>query len=426
MKEILKYYEDKFNYLGSNSEKYDSLVTSLLKKHNYCINEDLILELKKNYNNYITDIISSGVFNYILNEYLFENYDGTNLFEVINNFFETINYFPNSEGSINIIRKSADLQKLFNYYTLETDINCPFLTLYNAFTRLSKEEPRLIKKSIRKKQPLFVERRDMFERIKNGDIEARNEFFMQNMGLVNKFTLEVTSDKNLLDDYRQVGYLALINAISCFDYTKGIKFSTYAAKAIYNSFSQYDRQMSYSFHVPENIHILIRKYSYLLWNYEVTETDLDDNLACSLLNINLNTLNLLKKNYNAISLYEKPSLKYYSYLTDSTDESYLPIVDLTPDDNNFLENLEQKLVYLEVDKLIASSDITGKKRACFFDYFGFENDTGIDPKTIPRSSYYYYRDQALKSFCTKDNIENLSNMLDKDPNKNIKIYCKQK
>lgn len=424
MESILKSYEEKFNYLGLANEKYKTLVTSILEENNYCINESSILKLKESYNAYINELISTGTFNYIINEYLYKNYNGSNLLETINAFFETIDYYPNSEVSKTILRRSSDLQRLFNSYSITVNDNSPFSILNNSFKILVKEEPNLIKKSIYRKRPLFYERRNIFEDIKNGDIEARNEFLLQNMGLVNKFALTITSDENLLDDYRQVGCLALIDAIKGFDYTKGIKFSTYAAKAIYNAFSRYDGQMSYSFSVPENIHLLIKKYSRLLWYYELDNNNLADDIACAILKINSSTLNLVKKNYHAISLSEKPGSRCYSYLTDSTTDGYLSIADLIPDDDNFVENLEEKLTYREVDKLVEESGITGKQKACFLEYFGFENDTDIDTKTIPKSSYYSYKEKALKKFCSEDNIEKLSSLLGEKTSENVKIYCK--
>lgn len=422
MDSLLKYYEERFIYLGLDSEKFKFLLSFILKKHNYCINESTVLDLKSSYNTYINDIISAGTFNYILNEYLVENYNGCNLSETINSFFEEVDYFPDFETSKSILRKSPDLQKLLSLYDYKETEAGPFSILTAAFKSLSVEEMDLVKKSINRTGTLFFERRDIFEKIKSGDIEARNEFFMQNIGLVNSCVLTIPISNDLLDDYRQVGYIALISAINGFDYTRGTKFSTYAFRVIYNAFSRHTAQTSYSFTVPENIHLLIRKYSYLLYSYELEGQKLDDNEACSLLNIDLSVLDLVKKNYHATSLYKKTAQEHYSYLTESTGDGYLSIADfiLAPD---FIEDVENSLIYDEVRKLIESSNITGKSRACFLDYFGFDNDTGVDISSIPRSSYYYHKNQALRKFC-KDNIEKLSNLLVAAPIENVKVYCK--
>ena len=123
----LEYYKNKLEYLGFNERKFSKLVNSITKNFSSSTCEDfnsyIFSRLWVSYSEYIEKLISSGAFNYFLNEYLFQNYDGSNLTEVLNHFFDIIGYYPNLSVAKGIVLKSVDLQKLFNCYHDEFEIN---------------------------------------------------------------------------------------------------------------------------------------------------------------------------------------------------------------------------------------------------------------------------------------------------------------
>ena len=72
------------------------------------------------------------------------------------------------------------------------------------------------------------EKEALFVRIKDGDIEAREEFIKGNLRLVLSVIKRFSSSNENVDDLFQIGCIGLIKAIDNFDTTLQVKFSTYA------------------------------------------------------------------------------------------------------------------------------------------------------------------------------------------------------
>ena len=72
------------------------------------------------------------------------------------------------------------------------------------------------------------EKHELFLRIQNGDIEARQEFICGNLRLVLSVLQRFTNRNENIDDLFQVGCIGLIKALDNFDTSHGVKFSTYA------------------------------------------------------------------------------------------------------------------------------------------------------------------------------------------------------
>lgn len=68
----------------------------------------------------------------------------------------------------------------------------------------------------------------------NGDLEARNILIEKNMRLVAHIAKKYTQTSCLQEDLISIGTIGLIKAINTFDYTKGIRLATYAARCIDN------------------------------------------------------------------------------------------------------------------------------------------------------------------------------------------------
>ena len=67
-----------------------------------------------------------------------------------------------------------------------------------------------------------------------GDLEARNELIEHNLRLVAHIIKKYYSSVRDQDDLISIGTIGLIKAVSTFDYTKGIRFATYASRCIEN------------------------------------------------------------------------------------------------------------------------------------------------------------------------------------------------
>lgn len=68
----------------------------------------------------------------------------------------------------------------------------------------------------------------LMEKLKAGDIEARERFTLGNLRLVLSVINHFTGKKQSADDMFQSGCVGLLKAIDNFDPSLGVRFSTYA------------------------------------------------------------------------------------------------------------------------------------------------------------------------------------------------------
>lgn len=84
-------------------------------------------------------------------------------------------------------------------------------------------------------QPLTPEEeKDYLVRYGNGDEQARNVLIERNLRLVAHIVKKYNSFGSECDDLISIGTIGLIKAISTFDYKKGTRLATYAARCIEN------------------------------------------------------------------------------------------------------------------------------------------------------------------------------------------------
>lgn len=76
------------------------------------------------------------------------------------------------------------------------------------------------------------EKEELWDRIEQGDKEAREKFIQGNLRLVLSITKRFAGNNENADDLFQIGCIGLIKAIDNFDRTVGVKFSTYAVPMI--------------------------------------------------------------------------------------------------------------------------------------------------------------------------------------------------
>ena len=96
------------------------------------------------------------------------------------------------------------------------------------------------------------EKEELFERIKNGDEEARDTYIRGNLRLVLSVIKRFSSHNENMDDLFQIGCIGLMKAIDNFDTTLGVKFSTYAVPMIIGEVRRYLRDNS-SYRIPRSL-----------------------------------------------------------------------------------------------------------------------------------------------------------------------------
>lgn len=90
------------------------------------------------------------------------------------------------------------------------------------------------------------EEKEMLQRYKNGDMQAKNTLVEHNLRLVAHIIKKYYSSFAEQDDLISIGTIGLIKAVNTFDESKGIKLATYASKCIENEVLMYFRSQKKS------------------------------------------------------------------------------------------------------------------------------------------------------------------------------------
>ena len=86
-----------------------------------------------------------------------------------------------------------------------------------------------------------TEKKELFEKIQNGDMEARQKFIYGNLRLVLSILQRFHHRGENADDLFQIGCIGLIKALDNFDTSHDVKFSTYAVPMIIGEIRRYLR-----------------------------------------------------------------------------------------------------------------------------------------------------------------------------------------
>ena len=87
------------------------------------------------------------------------------------------------------------------------------------------------------------EEEECLRKIKEGDEKAKDTLIEHNLRLVVHIIKKYYSSDNRQDDLISIGTIGLIKAADSFDYEKGAKFATYAARCIENEILMYFRRL---------------------------------------------------------------------------------------------------------------------------------------------------------------------------------------
>ncbi|MGN0459243.1 MAG: RNA polymerase sporulation sigma factor SigK [Eubacterium sp.] len=85
------------------------------------------------------------------------------------------------------------------------------------------------------------EEKEYIEKMANGDENARGVLIERNLRLVSHIVKKYYSKTNDSDDLISIGTIGLIKAVDSFDYSKGTRLSTYAARCVENEILMYFR-----------------------------------------------------------------------------------------------------------------------------------------------------------------------------------------
>ena len=96
------------------------------------------------------------------------------------------------------------------------------------------------------------EKKALFDKIKQGDSNARDCYIKGNLRLVLSVIKRFHNHNENVDDLFQIGCIGLMKAIDNFDTSVGVKFSTYAVPMIIGEIRRYLRDNS-SYRIPRSL-----------------------------------------------------------------------------------------------------------------------------------------------------------------------------
>ena len=86
------------------------------------------------------------------------------------------------------------------------------------------------------------EEQDCLMRLKNGDLNAKEELVLHNMRLVAHVAKKYQSSEEEMEDLISIGTIGLLKAVDTFDYDFGNRFATYAIRCIENELLMHFRR----------------------------------------------------------------------------------------------------------------------------------------------------------------------------------------
>lgn len=86
------------------------------------------------------------------------------------------------------------------------------------------------------------EEKDCLERLKQGDLGAKEELILHNMRLVAHVAKKYQSGEDEIEDLISIGTIGLLKAVSTFDFNYGNRFATYAIRCIENELLMHFRR----------------------------------------------------------------------------------------------------------------------------------------------------------------------------------------
>lgn len=203
---------------------------------------------------------------------------------------------------------------------------------------------------------------NLFNEYQNGNKVSYFKLINYNLKLVvfiaKKFINYTTQAVDIMD-LIQVGNIGLIKAINTFNPSKNVKLSGYIGRIVYQEIITYISEKSKSFrYSPKNFKNIIK-----IKNFTENDHTINDNNIAKLLNINLETVKILKMNIkNPTSINE---------LIKINNDSFIEKID-TIQDNSVDAVDEQVIKSIENERLIRYLNYLDKRTIDIIKlYYGF-------------------------------------------------------
>lgn len=238
---------------------------------------------------------------------------------------------------------------------------------------------------------------NLFNEYQNGNKVSYFKLINYNLKLVvfiaKKFINYTTQTVDIMD-LIQVGNIGLIKAINTFNPSKNVKLSGYIGRIVYQEIITYISEKSKSFrYSPKNFKNIIK-----IKNFTENDHTINDNNIAKLLNINLETVKILKMNIkNPTSINE---------LIKINNDSFIEKID-TIQDNSVDAVDEQVIKSIENERLIRYLNYLDKRTINMIKlYYGFyEKDL-----TLQEIGNLYNLNKERVRQIIKNGLDTLKNM----------------
>lgn len=190
------------------------------------------------------------------------------------------------------------------------------------------------------------EKEELFQKILDGDMEAREQYIKGNLRLVLSVIQRFSNSQENIDDLFQIGCIGLIKAIDNFDITQNVKFSTYAVPMILGEVRRYLRDNN-SIRVSRSLRDTAYKAIYAKENY------MKQNLKEPTLNEIAAEIGIEKEEIvYALDAIQSPVSLYEPVYTEGGDTLYVmdQISDKKNKEENWVENLSLKEALKRLDE----------------------------------------------------------------------------
>nr|WP_317363705.1 RNA polymerase sporulation sigma factor SigG [uncultured Blautia sp.] len=186
----------------------------------------------------------------------------------------------------------------------------------------------------------------LFERIKQGDSQAREQYIKGNLRLVLSVIKRFSNSNENADDLFQIGCVGLMKAIDNFDTTLNVKFSTYAVPMIIGEIRRYLRDNN-SIRVSRSLRDTAYKAIYARENYMKTHSK-----EPTLNEIAEETGIEKEEIVYALDAIQSPVSLYEPVYTEGGDTLYVmdQISDKKNKEENWIEDLSLKEALKRLDK----------------------------------------------------------------------------
>ncbi|MBE5963756.1 MAG: RNA polymerase sporulation sigma factor SigG [Lachnospiraceae bacterium] len=190
------------------------------------------------------------------------------------------------------------------------------------------------------------EKDELFKKILEGDMEAREQYIKCNLRLVLSIIKRFSNSNENVDDLFQIGCIGLIKAIDNFDITQNVKFSTYAVPMIIGEIKRYLRDNN-SIRISRSIKDTAYKAIYAKENLmkksskEPTITEIATEIGVSKEDVAL-----------ALDAIQAPVSLYEPVFNEGGDTLYImdQISDKNCKEDNWIENIALKEAVAHLNK----------------------------------------------------------------------------